>query len=59
MLSKEQQVTQVMRNKEIMRLYKKGFPRDYILEYFGLTKGALSKIINKGRTTKKTTTKTD
>jgi hypothetical protein len=35
------------RNKEILEMEKKGYPRDYICNYFGLSKGRLSLILKK------------
>ena len=37
------------RNSELYQMFKKGYPRDYIISYFGLTKGRVAQIIKKAQ----------
>jgi len=45
--TKEQAVVIEKRNREIMEMVEKGYPMDYIYNYFNLSKGRLSQIIRK------------
>ena len=45
--NKAQAVIIQKRNDEIVEMLKKGYPMDYIYNYFSLTKGRLSQIIKK------------
>lgn len=45
--NKQQSIIIQKRNEEIADMLKKGYPNDYIYNYFSLTKGRLSQIIKK------------
>jgi hypothetical protein len=43
--TKEQKIAIEKRNKDIMEMVEKGYPRSYICSYYKLSKGRLSIII--------------
>jgi DNA invertase Pin-like site-specific DNA recombinase len=45
--TKKEQATIDKRDQDILEMETKGYPRDYIQNYYGLTKGQVSKIIKK------------
>ena len=45
--NKKQTIIIEKRNRDILEMEKKGYPRDYICSYFGLSKGRLSLILKK------------
>jgi hypothetical protein len=49
--NKEQLVVIQKRNKELLTMVKKGYPSDYICSFFNLSKGRVSQIIKKNKST--------
>ena len=45
--TKAQSIVIQKRNEEILAMVEKGYPMDYIYNYFGLTKGRLSQILKR------------